>query len=492
MTIRIQRHTALLIFAGALLIGGVGGMFLAQHRAQTLDPFTGAVIGMAVATAAVTCLLVLEPALILTIGMMLSVFSGWWGQMGIPIPLDRVAIACGIATALVRSIRAGEGPRIRAVHWVMLALLLYAIASAAWVHTLTQHGPQFALLDRLGVIPFLLFLVAPVAFRTPEQRRILALGLVILGAYLGITALLEAAGAHSLVFPSYINNPNLGITAERSRGPFLESGADGLAMFYCMVAGALLLPSFRDRPWMRSLVIGVMVVCAAGIVCTVTRQIWIGASLGAAVAMLFDRRLRRMLPFAAVGAALVVVLALAFVPGLSAKLHSRVNTQTSIWDRLSSDGAALRMAEARPGLGFGWGEFGARSKPYYRLGATYPLLPSIAEAHNVPLSNAAELGFVGVALWAVVLIMGLVAPTIGRAPPAVHPWRLALIAVVIAWFVQANFSPMDYAFDNYLVWLWAGIVVGGRQRPAAARESAVATRVTSVAAESPPAAALPA
>ena len=60
--------------------------------------------------------------------------------------------------------------------------------------------------------------------------------------------------------------------------------------------------------------------------------------------------------------------------------------------------------------------------------------------------------------------MGIIAPAFGRAPPAVEPWRLALIAVAIAWFVQANLTPLDYAFDNYLIWLWAGIVVGGRER----------------------------
>ena len=42
-----------------------------------------------------------------------------------------------------------------------------------------------------------------------------------------------------------------------------------------------------------------------------------------------------------------------------------------------------------------------------------------------------------------------------------------MIAVAIAWFVQSNLSPLDYAFDNYVVWLWAGIVVGGRERATA-------------------------
>src|SRR5205807_10391736 len=128
------------------------------------------------------------------------------------------------------------------------------------------------------------------------------------------------------------------------------------------------------------------ILCAAGLVFTLTRQVWLGAALGTMVAMLCDRRLRRWLPGAAVGAVVLVLLALAFVPGLQANISSRANDQSSVWDRLNSDAAALRMIGARPALGFGWGEFGKESTAYYRLAATYPLT-SITVAHNTALSN---------------------------------------------------------------------------------------------------------
>jgi putative inorganic carbon (HCO3(-)) transporter len=469
MAVTRPRNTGVtLLFAAAVAIGGFGGLLL-SHRVKSLDPFTGAVIGMAAGAGAVTCLLVVEPAVILTAGLLLSVFSGNWGNIGIPIPLDRVAMACGIGTVLVRSIRAGEGPRIRPIHWLMLLLLLYATASAAWAGTLTNHEPLFAFLDRLGLVPFLLYLVAPIAFRTEDQRRILAVGMLAMGAYLGLTSLFEAVGAKGLVIPHYISNPNLGLHLDRSRGPFLEAGANGLAMFNCFVAGALTLPYWRGRPWIRALAVGIMILCLAGLVFTLTRQVWLGAALGAIVAMLCDRRLRRWVPGAVVGAVVVVLIALAFVPGLQASVNSRTNDQGPVWDRLNSDAAALRMVAARPALGFGWGNFGKDSVPYYRLAATYPL-SSITVAHNMVLSNATELGLLGAALWLVIVLIGLVGPAVGRAPPSVEPWRLALIAGMIAWFIQSNLSPLDYAFDNYVIWLWAGIVLGGRER-APARSS---------------------
>ena len=66
----------------------------------------------------------------------------------------------------------------------------------------------------------------------------------------------------------------------------------------------------------------------------------------------------------------------------------------------------------------------------------------------------------GVALWFAILIAAIVMPAARRGPPPIEPYRLGLIAIATAWFVQANFTPFDYAFDNYVVWLLAGIVAG--------------------------------
>src|SRR5262249_7259837 len=71
--------------------------------------------------------------------------------------------------------------------------------------------------------------------------------------------------------------------------------------------------------------------------------------------------------------------------------------------------------------------------------------------------------------WAAIVVLGLAVPALRRSRPEFEPWRVGLIAVGVAWFIQANFTPLDYAFDNYVVWLWAGVAVAGiapRRRPA--------------------------
>lgn len=459
MTARLQRFPPLLFGGLVVLAGAALGVAAAPH-VHRLAPFEVVALSMAAVACGTACLLVVEPVWILTAGMLLSVFSGNWGNIGLHIPLDRVAILGGIAATVLRSLLSEDTPRIelRRVHWMMGLLILYAIGSAAWSDTLTTHGPLFALLDRLGVVPFLLYLVAPAAFPTERDRRILVGALTLLGAYLGLITLFEAVGAKGLVVPHYITDPNLGIHAGRGRGPFLEAGANGLAMFACLVAAAIGLSWWRDRR-VRTGAVAVIILCAAGMLYTLTRQVWAGGAAGIVVAMLADRRLRGWLPFVAAGAAIVVLLSLAFIPGLSSSVSQRTADQSPVWDRLNSDAAALRMVEARPALGFGWGTFAQASTPYYRLAKTYPLT-SVTDAHDVPLSNAAELGLLGVTLWFAILIGAIVIPAARRGPPPIEPYRLGLIAIATAWFVQSNFTPFDYAFDNYVVWLLAGIVAG--------------------------------
>jgi putative inorganic carbon (hco3(-)) transporter len=431
------------------------------------------VAGVAGALGLLAAVVAIEPAWILSAGLALSIFSGNWSYMHVPGPLDRVVIVTGILAVLVRSVVVKDAPRVevRRVHWILALLVLYAVGSSAWANTLFQHQPGFELLDRLGVVPFLLYLVAPAAFSTDRQRDILLVTLVVVGAYLGATAWFEMIGPHGLVFPSFIRNPMLGLHDGRARGPFLEAGADGLAMFCCAVAGIMLLARPR-RPWVRWAVIAVAGLCLLGLVFTLTRQVWAGAAAGALLASVGSPRMRRHLPAAIVGGVVLVGGALLVIPGLQTKLHTRAVAQKPVWDRLNSDSAALRMIESRPLLGFGWGTFPRYSPHYYHVARTYPL-SAVGEVHNVILSNAAELGVLGLGLWLLALGAAVIAPFRRRGPPALETWKLGLIAVTVAWLVQANFAPLAYAFDNYLPWLFAGIALGLPQTATARRREPV-------------------
>jgi putative inorganic carbon (hco3(-)) transporter len=395
---------------------------------------------------------VVEPALTISVGIALTIFSGQFSQVGSPVGLDRVVLVTGIVAAVVRDLRSEE-PRLRTrgVHLWLAALAVYAVMRTMFADNL-HKDTVFALADYLGMIPFALFWVAPAAFPTARERRILLTTLVGVGIYLGITAVLETTGPGALVFPGYIVDQSVGIHFGRARGPFVEAAGNGVALYMCAVAAAVAIPQWRRR-WILYVALAL---CATGMVLTLTRQVWLAGIVATGIAMLSHPHLRRLLIPAAVAGAIGVVAVMSFVPGLQERADSRLNDRRPVWDRLNSNGAALRMIGERPLDGFGWYRFAERSIPYYRLAADRPLT-TVQRPHNVILSYAAELGLIAAVVWAVALAVAVGGGLRRRGPPELDHWRVGLVAVACAWLVVANFTPMTYAFPHALLWLWAGL-----------------------------------
>lgn len=443
-----------LLCAFALLVHVTAG-----GSASADDAAKGALVLAALASAYV--LLQVDPAWPLSLGLAATIFSGHWADAGSPIPLDRLLIGLGLLSLFLRarSVRDIFGAQPSGIHWLLLAASAYALSSAVISGTISDHNATFGLLDRYGFVPFALFAVAPVAFGTEAQRRVLLWVLTIVGAYLAYTSILGHLGPRSLVHPAYITNPAIGIHADRARGPFVDAGGDGLGLFECAVAATILAWGLTDRR-LRLLAVGVAVACALSIELTLTRSVWIGSGLALAVTLVAVREARRYLvPITAATLALVFG-ALAVIPGLSGQVSSRENDKAPIWDRRNANAAALRMVAARPLLGFGWFTFKSDGLNYIRNGADYPVTRGDIEEHNVFLSNALELGLPGALLWASALVVGIGGAIVRRGPPELRRWRIGLTAVAVQWFVVANFVPLGYAFPNAILWLMAGIVSG--------------------------------
>ena len=192
-----------------------------------------------------------EPAWTLTAAIVLSVFGGNWNYLGwpdaLPITPDRLLLIGAVAVVVFRGPGADQLPhlRVRPIHWLLLATLGFAIASAIAAGTLFTDSGFFRLFDRFGIAPFVAFAVAPVVYPTARERRVLLAALVGLGGYLGATAFFETVGPRALVLPGYIVDPVLGYHSGRARGPFLEAEASGLALFFCGTAAAIALATWR-------------------------------------------------------------------------------------------------------------------------------------------------------------------------------------------------------------------------------------------------------
>jgi putative inorganic carbon (hco3(-)) transporter len=457
-------HLAAAAVAAALAFG-IAAMtkIPAEQADRATSHFVPAVAVVTVSAVAVVIWRV-EPAYTLSGAIFLTPLAGNWPQLGVPGPLspDRLLLAGGIGAVLLRAPSVADRPRfqITDAHRILTLATIYAVASAIVVGTLFEREPLFKLIDAFGIMPFLLFLVAPVAFRTERQRQVLLVTLVALGVYLGLTVLFETAKLDALVYPKYILDPNYGIHIQLGRGPFVDAVANGLALYTCAVASAIAFGSWRHRG-PRAIAAAVGILCVVGSFLSLERSVWIGVTLGTIVAMLSTRGLRRyFIPVAAVAAG-AIALALVLIPGLSSTVTKRANDQATLWDRENLARAALNMVEARPLLGFGWSEFASHSTDYFQQAFDYPLTATSAGVHNTPLTYAVDLGLIGMTLWTLGVVCGIGSAVLTRGPPELMRWRVGLIAIAIAYLVVMNSVPPT-AWLNRTIWLFAGVVFSGR------------------------------
>ncbi len=410
----------------------------------------------------------LPVAIIMCAGITLTIFSGSWGSMGLPgfpfLP-DRILIVFALlALALHAPGAAGlPKPRVRDVHLLLAATVLYATASAAAADTLGGELAIFDLLDRLGAIPFLMLLIAPVVFAGARERDMLLATLVGLGAYLGVTALLETVGPHGLVFPRYIQASDALNPFTQAGGPFREPISEGFACFACGTAAVIACWKWRARRW-RYFAGAVVALSALGAFLTLERGVWIAAAAGVGAAALAAPALRRRLLPAVIVCGLLIGGALIAFPSLAGHASERAADQTSVWDRQNQTATALRMVEARPLFGFGWANYENVSIGYFRQSPDYPMtgfsdsnipLP----LHDTYLSNAVELGLVGFTLWIACLCWGLGGAIFSRGPEELRPWKLGLLALAVFFCVLAAFNPLQQNFIQLLLWTWAGLCV---------------------------------
>jgi O-antigen ligase len=413
----------------------------------------------------------IDPAYTLSAAILLTPFASHWPRLGVPGPLspDRLLFVAGSLAILLRAPPVADRPRLRLTlaHYILALAVAYALGSAFFASTLLQRDGFLKILDAFGILPFLTFLIAPLAFRTSHQRRVLLGTLVALGVYLGLTVLFAMAGANALVFPKYILDPSYGMHPNRGRGPFVDPVASGLALYTCGVACAIAATLWRSRS-MRTVAVAVGLLCAVGAFLSLERSVWIGGAAGTTVVMVTIHGLRRFFLPLVVAVAVVIATALAVIPGLSDRVTERVDEPSALWDRKNLDRAGINMLEARPLTGFGWSRFVDHSADYFEQADTYPLTAAGVNRndsrfglHNTPLGYAVDLGLVGLALWLLGLLLGVGGALMTRGPPDLLPWRIGLLAVALATLVVMNATPPS-AWVGRCLWLFAGVAYAGR------------------------------
>jgi O-antigen ligase len=435
----------------------------------------------------------LPPAVTMCIAITLAIFSGAWRQIGLGgLPLDRLLIVVVLLQIFLRAPGAARMPplQIRNVHLLMGLAVVYVMASAVAAGTLTNETGFLTLMDQFGVVPFLMFLVAPAVFAGQRERKWLLVTLVGLGAYLGFTAIFESLGPRALVFPHYILDVNTELGDERVAGPFQSSTGEGFATLGCTIAAVMAFVQWRGqrRRYFAALV---AVVCIIGCFLTLERGVWIGVVAGVVVTALATQAGRRWLVPGAVIGALTIGGSLAVFSAVATKATTRVEDQASVWDRENQTSAGLRMFEARPLFGFGWNRYESDSIEYFRQAEDYPMIGlglttgvwGVPEKryplHDTYLSYAVELGLVGALLWLTSLLWGLGEAVFSRGQADLRPWKLGLLAMAVFFLVVSVFDPYQGPFPVLLLWVWAGVALGRAPLPARERRAKILAQTRS-------------
>ena len=381
--------------------------------------------------------------------------------------VDRLAFVTLIFVVLLRTLALQQSYRLAGpVTLPMLVLLLMALSSVLVQPYAAETWSLFAV---KWLVPFVLYHLAGLVFTDAVSIRRFELFMIVVLAYLSLTAIFFLLDARSLIYPRYILDESIGMHADRARGPFLQAVANGVTL---NLLGLLALGSFRRRRLRGLWALLFALALPVAILATKTRAVW--ASFGASVLVLpficSSARVRR---------ACFVVLILSGVGIASYFLVD--NTNTSFSQRLHERGPV----EFRMGMYVaGWEMFLDKPIAGWDANSIQPELarrisdfhPPFFLFHNTYLEIAVEHGLLGLILyaWVIVDLFRLGRQRQNFAPSEkgsfldaefrkIWPFLLAV------YLFNASFVVMGYQFVNGLLFTIAGILASQNHRASLGR-----------------------
>jgi putative inorganic carbon (hco3(-)) transporter len=373
--------------------------------------------------------------------------------------------------AVLASGRAREADfaRVHPLITVALGLFLgWAAVSGVWAE---EPGAALGSVSRYA-LNAVLFLIVFTAVRTKRD-----LGLVLLGFAAG-TAF---AAGYGMVTTPNAEAPDRLYSGQLDPNELAAALVAGVATSFAM----MLL--YRDKPLLLVLGVGTATLCAAGVLLTASRGALIALSVMLLFAIVISGRWRVWVVIVGVlFASVAYVYFAAYAPEAvreriaePASGQARVQEgRTTIWQ------VAWRAFEDKPVIGVGTGNFATSSKHYVFEPGALPRSDEIVDAqqvaHNSYLEVLAELGVIGMALFATI-----VAFSIGSVLRASREFRIAgdsrmqLVALCLAIAMVGHLAADFFFSAQYSKQLWlllglgpAMLTLANASRPSGSAEAA--------------------
>lgn len=343
--------------------------------------------------------------------------------------------------------------------WPMLGLTFFALAG---ITGQTFDSEAWSLLASKLIVPFAMFHMAGLIFTNETRLRHFETFCLIVLAYLTFTAIAFLSGTHALIFPRFILNSDLGIHADRARGPLLQAVANGVSL---NVLGLVALHSYMRAKMRRTAVAMLLAGVPIAILATLTRAVWLSFACAlVAFAFLFWRPRSRGM-FLAIPVFAAVALALLFSSEqLRSTLDDRLNEEGPVEFRQAVYAGAWEMFLERPLTGWGFHQMPdelPRHVNGYHEKILYP--------HNTYLELLAEQGMVGFALYAWLMwelwnVRRRVLPEHERDGFLNRDFHRLWPIILGVYWVNAAVVVMSYQFVNALIFSMAGMLVAQRRR----------------------------
>jgi O-antigen ligase len=303
--------------------------------------------------------------------------------------------------------------------------LLAAYGAATLISALGSTNPAQSLIDCKQLV---LFLIVPVVYRFARGRVALSFGTVIIS----VGAVIALVGIAQYGLFQY---DNLGKRAHGTLTHYMTYS--GVLMLVACAGGARLLFGNGDRLW-TALVMPALLVALA---LTLTRNAWVGTTVG--IAVLFALKDRRLLALLPVGLALFVLAAPA---GVSSRIYSIFDPSSPTnRDRVAMLRYGSEMVRDHPLTGVGPDMVKVVYADYKDEMAVQDINFHL---HNVPMQIAAERGLPALAIWLAFIVLvtrDLLLKLRDTKHPSLAAGGLAAIAAMLAaGLFEYNFGDSEF------------------------------------------------
>jgi O-antigen ligase len=453
------RTTAWIRDAAAALLFGLGTIFASAAIAYLVA--SGLWYIAAASLLAIPAFIVLTryPLAAITIWLLVSPFvvvtpsdairQAYWA-IHRALPVVTLLLIAFAAVAGLESRKLGRlgWPEVMMAGYVVVSLISIAYTSPA------VRDVTYLLYDRV-IAPMCLYLIVRLLEPDDQDLRWLTPAVII------VLLTQSAIGLVSWLAPAMVP-ADWRFDATRTVGSFQDPDVFGTTLVFCAVVIVHQSMSAHRTLLSRVAALLLFVLAIVMVFLTLSRATWIaGLIVLAGIVGVYRAHLKQLVMI--VVPVIVLLLASGVVSGQLRFAHERLESEEareSALSRLPVAYAAVRMLEARPVAGWGYGNFDRFSRAFEtRVGDL--VYPEKAHAsHNLFLTILAEQGIAGLVLYlGPMLIWLLRTPSSLPNMPSAGRRLLAILWLVVVSFVVVNsFSVPHSPFGLGLWWITLGLI----------------------------------